>query len=200
MMIEVISPINKRSPGNLRFLVCDPLGVMGHASSSEEEWVRSPVQCLDRAVDGNPGIIVILFREMPIRNREALLELAAVLKRNSHTRKSAIIALLDSCHRRLIEDLGRANVDYVRIVGESGRDYTQMREIIDGLGPGDRVVSHLAVICPFLHHTQDNSQYEMTVCGAYLDRMVLGGSRLRQICETKRHLQCEYYLKPRIRS
>jgi hypothetical protein len=30
--------------------------------------------------------------------------------------------------------------------------------------------------------------------------MVLGGKYLHEICQTEKHLQCEYFLNPRVRS
>jgi hypothetical protein len=58
---------------------------------------------------------------------------------------------------------------------------------------------YLAVLCPFLHYSRIDSQREMTVCGAYLDRLVLGGRWLREVCETEDHLHCEYFLNPRLK-
>jgi hypothetical protein len=62
-----------------------------------------------------------------------------------------------------------------------------MREIIEGLGPDDRLGRHLAVVCPYLHYSEIDFRHEMAVCGAYLDRMVLEGHRLHEICETESH-------------
>ena len=185
---------------NRRFLLCDTTGKVGEFSSPEEEWVSSPVQCLNRAVDLKPELIVVRIGRIPLREREALVELSAALKRNSHTRKCPILALLHSKHRKLIEDLNRAGVDFVKYIGEITLDSSQMRKIIDELGPDDRLERHLAVLCPFLHYREIDSQHELTVCGAYLDRMVLGGRWLHDVCETENHLHCEYYLNPRIRS
>lgn len=68
------------------------------------------------------------------------------------------------------------------------------------LEPKDQVNLQLKRLCPYLHYSQIDSRNEMTVCGAYLDRMVLGGQRLHEICETQEHLQCEYSLNPRCSS
>ena len=192
MLKEKISANDKKPARNLRFLLCDTTGSVGELSPPEEEWVSSPVQCLDRAVDARPKIIVIRFGKMPIREREALVELIAVLKRNSHTRKCPVLALLHSKHRRLLEDLNRAGADFAQYVEDTPLVSRQMREIIDGLGPGDRLQQHLEALCPSLHYCGIDSQHEMKVCGAYLDRMVLGGRWLHEVCETANHLQCEY--------
>jgi hypothetical protein len=200
VMNEEITSIDERPARDLRFLLCDATGNVGELSSPDEEWVPSPIQCLDKAIDGKPGIIVIRFGKMPFRERETLVELSAALKRNIHTQRCPILALLHSKNRKLIEGLKKAKVDYVRYIGDARLDSTQVREIIDGLEPDDRLERHLAVVCPFLHYSKIDSQHEMTMCGAYLNRMFLGGRRLHEICETEDHLYCEYYLNPRIES
>ncbi len=54
--------------------------------------------------------------------------------------------------------------------------------------------------CPFLKRRPINADEEMSVCGAYRDRLVLGGRRLREVCETDNHRYCEYFLNPRVRA
>ncbi len=179
--------------------MCD----MAHEAGSSfpvGKWVSSPIKCFDMAVDGSLGLVVVRFGRISIRDRETLLELSAALKRNSHTRGCTILALLHARHRGLIENLAKAKVEYIRYVGDAKLDSFQVRQIIDGLGPDDRVDKHLAKLCPFLRYNAIDSHHEMTVCGAYLNRLVLGGHRLQGTCETEDHLHCEYYLKPRCAS
>ena len=197
MKNEEIKSIGVDTGRNSRFLLCDIAGGIADPSTPEEAWVASPIQCLDKAVDWNPNIIVVSFGQMPIREREALVELSTALKRNSHTKQCPVLALIHSKHRKLIEDLERAKVDYVRCIGDAKLDSSLVREIIENLRPGDRPNRHLETLCPFLHYSKIDSQHEMTVCGAYLDRMVLGGRRLHELCETEDHLHCEYYQHPR---
>lgn len=184
---------------NLRLLVCDTAGGIIFPPP-HEEWVTSPIQCLDMAVDWKPGIIVVYFGQISIREREALVELSYALKRNRHTQQCPVLALLHSKHRKLIQDLQRAKVDYVRHTGDARLESRLVREIIEDLGPGYRPDRHLETLCPFLHYSTIDSRHEMTVCGAYLDRMVLGGNRLHALCETEDHLKCEYHLNPRRKS
>jgi len=199
-MNKEVNSMNKCSVRTLRFLLCDITGNVGELSSPDEEWASSPIQCLDKAIDGNPSIIVIRFCKIPIREREALVELSNALKRNIHTQKCPVLALLHSKQRKLIEDLKQAKVDYLRYIDDTELDSIRMREIIDGLGPDDRLERHLAILCSFLNYSKIDSRQEMTMCGAYLNRMVLGGRRLHEICETENHLHCEYYLNPRLKS
>jgi len=200
MIKDEINAMDERPARALRFLLCDTTGNVGELSSPEEEWVSSPIQCLDRAVDEKPGIIVIRFGKMTTRERDSLVELSIALKRNRYTRTCPVLALLHSKHRKLIEDLNRAKVDYVRYVGDAVLDSSRIRHIIDGLGTDDLMERHLTISCHFIHYSKIDSCREMAVCGAYLDRMVLGGRLLHGICETENHFHCEYYLKPRLKS
>ena len=184
---------------NLRYLLCDVSGRF-EPKSVGEEWVRTPTQCLDRAVEGKPHIIVVCFGRMPIQQRDFLVELCVVLKRNTRTRKAPLLALLHEKHRGLIENLKRAGVDFVKFVAEKPLRSSLIVEMINGLGPDERVERQLTVLCPYLHYDALDASHEMTVCGAYLDRMVLGGKWLHEVCETENHLSCKYFLNPRSKS
>ena len=186
-----------RTAHDTQFLLCDPAGNVTERISTDEEWVASPISCLDRAIERRPTIIMVRFGQVTIRERDALVELIGVLKQNSHTRDIPVLALLDSKHRGLLEDLDQVGVNSIKYVGEIALESTQLQGIIEGLGPDDRLARHLTMLCPFLHYREIDSQHEMTVCGAYLDRMILGGRRLRELCETESHLHCEYFLNPR---
>ncbi|MEW6669428.1 MAG: hypothetical protein AB1512_29805 [Thermodesulfobacteriota bacterium] len=162
--------------------------------------MRSPIQCLDRAVDENPALVVVHFGPMPARERETLVELCVVLKRNRHTRKKPVLALLHGKHRGILEALARAGVDFVKTIPEAPLSPAQVIKLIRGLGTNDRVEQKLADLCPNLHYDSADAEHEITLCGAYLDRMVLGGRWLHEVCETENHLSCGYFLNPRFKS
>lgn len=183
----------------LRYLLCDSSGE-SELQSEDGQMVRSPVQCMDRAVDGGPGIIAVRFTEMPIHERKELVELCTLLKRNSHTRKTPLVALLHARHRKLMEDLERAGVDYVKFIGEAPLSSTMLTEMIHALSHEDLLKRQLALVCPYLRYSPIDDRHEMTVCGAYLERMVLGGKWLHGVCETESHLCCEYFLSPKLKS
>jgi len=180
----------------LRYLLCDVSGRF-EPESEGEECVRSTTQCLDRAVEGSPGIIVVRFGPMLIQQRDALVKLCVALKGNTQTRKSPLLALFHEKHRGLIENLKRAGVDFVKFFAETHLTSSLMIQMIDGLSTDDRVERQLTMLCPYLHYDALDASREMTVCGAYLDRMVLGGEWLHEVCETEDHLSCKYFLNPR---
>lgn len=190
---------NGKTRQAIRYLLCDG-SAPSERGSGPEEWVRSPIQCLHRAVDENPGIVVVHFRPMPSREREALVELCVVLKQNSRTRKTPVLALLHGKHRGILEALADAGVEFVKTIAEKPLSAPLLSKIIHALGTKDRVGGQLADLCPHLHYESMDNEHEITLCGAYLDRMVLGGHWLHERCETERHLKCEYFLKPRFKS
>ena len=184
---------------SLRYLLCDISGRF-EPKSEREEWVGSTTQCLDRAVEGKPRTIVVRFGPMLIQQRDALVELCVVLKRNTRTRNAPLLAMLHEKHRGLIEDLKHAGVDFIKFIAEKPLRSSLMIEMIDGLSAKDRVEHQLEFLCEYLHYDPLDACREMTVCGAYLDRMVLGGQWLHKVCETGNHLSCKYFLNPRFKS
>jgi len=198
-MCKEIRLTDLRPAGDTRYLLCDPTGKF-ELCAAERQWACSPIQCLDRTVEEAPAVVAVRFAPMPIREREALVELCAALKRNRHTRGCTVVVLLHTMHRRLLEDLRRADVDSVHLIGETKLDSYRLHEIVEGLGAQDRLERHLSVLCPHLHYKRIDSLRELTTCGAYRDRMILGGRRLHEICHTGNHKYCEYFLNPRPRS
>ncbi len=189
--------MNAPSPTNaLNLLWCDTACEVG-LSASEEAWASSPVRCLAMAIEQRPRIIAVRFGNRSLRERAALVELCATIKRQRLTRASTVVALLGSRHRTLMESLQQAGVDYIRPVERLHPDSGGIRPILGGLGLEDRPQSLLAAMCPRLHYRPIDSRHELTVCGAYRDRMVLGGSRLRDLCHGANHRICEYFLDPR---
>ena len=184
---------------NRRFILCDITGQMKELASAEGLWVTSPIQCLDEAVDRPPEYILIHFGQISIKEREALVELCAALKRNRYTRNHPMVALLVGKQRHLLESLNHAGVDFVQYVGPKPSEWMRIGKLLDTLGSNERMESQLAMVCPFLHYSEIDSVRELTMCGAYLDRMILGGRWLHDICETRNHLHCEYYLNPRVK-
>lgn len=182
----------------MKFLVCDISGEMhGMAQASDAVRANSPVQCLNQAIIEQPDSVVIRFGDIKLDERDALVELCCVLKQNPYTRDMGVIALLRSKHRRVMEQLRDAGVEDVKILAKL--DPTQALTDITSLEPESKnpVNVLLELLCPYLHYSRIDSWHEMTVCGAYLDRMVLGGQRLEDICETRAHLYCENCLNPR---
>ncbi len=175
------------------FLICDPADCIG-ISAPGTERISCPIRCLDRAVEEKPRSIAVCFGQIPLEEREKLVELCAALRRNTHTKETAVMALLCCKHRGLLESLENAGVRYIRYVGQTVSD----ADLMQNMGEEDEIEYHLAMLCPFLRYRPLDAEREICVCGAYLERMVLGGFRLHDICETWAHLVCEHFLNPGI--
>lgn len=181
----------------IRFLVCDPTGNVGEMEPPGETWVFSPVLCLDAAVERELSLVAVRFGNLSLPEREHMVELCIALKHNRYSRDIPVLALLSSRHRQLLEELDQAHVDYIRYFGEDRLDEEYLQAIMGTLGPEDRPSHRLSELCPFLRYNRIGRSEELIVCGAYLDRLVLGGHRLHNICETDEYQCCEFYLNPR---
>jgi len=183
---------------SLEFLVCDVTG-RARRGTPGARWGESPILCLRRALAEGPRVVLVRFGAVNLRERAALVELCAALRRAPPHRSPEVVALLPARHRGLLVDLQRAGVAYVRYGGHDRLDSRSVRGILAGLAPEDRIEQRLAALCPFLHYQPIDFRRELTVCGAYRDRLVLGGRRLADICESDSHLACDYFLDPRSR-
>lgn len=184
------------SQEGLQFLLCDVTGRFG-GLAGRELGVTSPIQCLDRAVEENPEIIVWRFGCAPLWVHEWLVELVSILKRNSHTRSCNILALLQTRHRQLLQRLVLAGLDYVEYTDSTLLEATQIQKFLQRLGPDNNAAHQLEKLCPYLRYSRLKDSGDFILCGAYLERMVLGGTRLHKICETENHCSCEYFMNPR---
>lgn len=180
---------------NQKFLICD-ITQKKAASFSDMEWAGSPIQCMDRALEWKPDVIVISFINISIKERKALIELSSSLKRNAYTKNCIVLAVLPSKHRRLVEELIHTGVDYIVYFSETGLDHDLIHELIRSIKVKDSPDLKLETLCPFLNYRKIDSQHEMIICGAWRNRMVLGGKWLHELCETDNHLHCEYFLNP----
>jgi hypothetical protein len=179
-----------------RCLVLDPRGALGRQCAGEER-VFTTARCLERAAEGGPRMVVILFGSNSNARRGGLVDFVSILKSNAKTADVAVVAVLPARHRLLIEALKMVRTDYVLIIPEKTTDSFCIGASLSKLTPLDHPGHILKAICPRLNYNAIDSQHEITLCGAYRDRMVLGGSRLRETCETSAHLSCEYFLNPR---
>jgi hypothetical protein len=184
---------------NGELLVCQfPQAKALEESTNGLTVVRSPVSCMDAAVSKEYGGIVIFFSTPLISERESLIELCAHLNSNTLTRSIRKCLLLEYQHRHLLVKLREVGVKYVDI--KNTNEAANPRKIWERLNAEDsalRIESHLSRLCPFLRYRPISEQNELITCGAYRNRMVLGGRRLHEVCQTETHLYCEYYLNPR---
>lgn len=185
--------------GTERRLVCDALGGTDGLSGGEVR-VNTPLSCLESAMETVPDVILIRLPGPGDPARKSYLELCEILKRNRRTRNCRVAVLMPDRSRTLADRLHSAGVDYAAPAPGGGMDGETAREILDSLGEADRMGRCRDAICPYLRNVPADGPNPMTVCGAYLDRMVLGGRRLHELCETESHTGCDCFQNPRVRS
>lgn len=182
------------SEGLSRFLLCD---IAAPAVPPGGDWkvAASPMRCLARAIEGNPGCIAVRFRDESARQRRALIELCALLKRNAGTCGIPLLAVLPAKHRLLMSRLKKAGVDYLRIAADLESDSAALPAALRDFSQADLIEARLAEICPNLNYRKIDERRDLAVCGAYRNRLVLGGQRLHGQCETPGFLKCPYFIR-----
>lgn len=157
----------------------------------------SPISFLARAMEGGCGRLVV-FLEWSIRlEKEALLELCAVLRTCRVTRDLPLGCILHEPHREVLAGLAKAEVDWVWFFS-AGQPIlpTLLISPESGAGRWLPLEKVLREICPYLNYLPVEGGREMCVCGAYRNRMVLGQGTLRDLCQAARHNNCPYFLDP----
>ena len=161
----------------------------------------SPVSCLNAATMKAYGLIILCFSTRSIRAHHGIIELCRCLKSNSLTHKTPLFASIDRWHRAVAGQLNEAGLDFMGV--------RQFQNRIDPEHIADRILKTeisvhinqiMSRLCPFLNYTPLNGRCELITCGAWRNRMVLGGKRLHEVCEAENHLHCEYFLNPRPKS
>lgn len=181
-------------------LVCQfPQAPALEGSTNGLTMARSPMACLDAAVTRKYAGILIYFAARKIKARDTLVELCSDLNEIPITCSTRKCVSLLCRNRNLLVKLKESGVEYVDIRLPTGSaDPWSMWERLNALESSLRIDFHLSRLCPFLRYKPISDQNEMITCAAYRNRMVLGGRRLRDVCQAEAHLQCEFYLNPRM--
>jgi len=186
---------------NAKILVCQFDEKTEILKSDGVTVTHSPVWCLNEATTKSYGLIILCFSARFIRARSGVVDLCRCLKSNSVTHKTPIFASIDHWHRVVALRLKEAGLDFMAV--RQSQDRIDPVNISDRIGRNtisiqiDQVMSRL---CPFLNYSPLNGHSELIMCGAWHNRMVLGGKRLHEICEADSHHHCEYFKKPRLKA
>ena len=159
----------------------------------------SPLSCLSQATSTPPDLIAIFFNSRDIQGHKEVIELCKIFKEHPLTTKVKVAVFLERLHQKLILGLAQSGVDFVNI--HTGTESDNIGENIRQLWNSHsltRAQSVLEKLCPFLKYLPSGNQCEFPVCGAYRNRMFLGGNRLHDICHTMTHHHCEYYMNPKV--
>jgi len=171
----------------------------GIINREETDIVQTPMECFSRAVLGKTQFIVVILSGRNISARSLVFELCRCLKKNPLTKEIPVIVLMDSIHREILVKFHESGVTlFKNYKSGSCIDLNQIKDLIGGRDQAVNLRGLLKKICPALNYIKIDDRYELIVCGAYMNRMALGGIRLHEVCETHNHLNCEYFVSPRM--
>jgi len=179
-------------------LVCQLDARAENVKSEGVTLTHSAVSCLNEATMKAYGLIILCFSTRSIRARSEIFELCNRLKHNSLTCKAPIFALIDRWHRAVVWRLKEAGLDFIDVRQSPNRiDSEYISNCILNTAVSNQIDQVMLRLCPFLNYKPLNGRSELITCGAWRDRMVLGGKRLHEVCESENHLYCEYFQNPR---
>jgi CheY-like chemotaxis protein len=161
----------------------------------ETQIVKNPMECFSMAVSGRPELIAILFSARNMSARYGVLELCRCLKNNPLTKEIPVVVLMETIHREMMVKLQETGVTLFKSYkADIIIDLNRIRDLVKRGDPSADIREAIKKLCPSLNRVGSDDQEELTVCGAYMNRMVLGGKRLHEVCETLNHLHCEYFI------
>jgi hypothetical protein len=102
---------------------------------------------------------------------------------------------METIHREMMVKLQGSGVTLFKSYkADIVMDLNRIRDLVKRGDPSMLIRETIKKICPALNRAGSDDQEELTVCGSYMNRMVLGGKRLHDVCETLNHLYCEYFI------
>jgi len=157
--------------------------------------VNSPATCLHKATENTYDLITIFHEYRSLKERDSLVELCSMLKRNSHTLHIPLLSLLPSRHRKLLEFLQNTGVEYTRFYDATNPNWQNYIEsLVAEPSEECKIDRILSEICPHINYLPiGQKNQEILHCGAYRNRLVLGSPRLSHFCETFNHKNCPYF-------
>lgn len=165
------------------------------------QTVETALACLSEATAGRCDMVLVHGGVNDPLARRSLIELVDCLRQHPASRKTPVLVTLERWHRAVLVELKRVGLELVDVRGPGGRIAPLERY---ALVARERlrfdIDQALARLCPHLNYTVFEGGTELVTCGACHDRMVLGGERLRSVCQTPGHGHCAYFQKPKERS
>jgi len=171
-----------------------------HSSRTVLRRATSPLMCLSAATENSYDAIILYMVGNSLTRTASMIELCAVLKKNHYTSTFPILAVCFAVNRQIIEHLKEANVDFVvfkKNWGEIDLDANPVafKQFMKVEYSPAQVLKGL---CPYIHYAPINTDKELITCEAYVNWLVLGPRRLKDLCQTPDYPSCPYYQSPRL--
>jgi hypothetical protein len=154
----------------------------------------SPMNCIGVASSGTHDLIAVCFDYRSLRETHGLVELCGALKKMPNLRETPLMAVLPSPHRKLMEELHRAGVDYIDSFDPDSP--TWLDDVLSFAKAPTETEQALSHICPYLNYQAVDGRNELVTCGAYRDRLVVGRELSKKFCHCDNHRNCKYYRNP----
>lgn len=186
------------SIGN-RFILYNFPAVFESADIEECIVADTPATCLKKITEKKCGYLVLFMDPGVLEERMSLVNLCSILKTNRQTCHIPVLCVLRSRHRRVLEQLKNAGVEYARFYDPgASADEALFKPALAAPSEGCKIEDRLSEICPHITYFPVRQNHEIIYCGAYRNRLVLGTHRLTQSCETPNHLNCQIFKCPKI--
>ena len=156
--------------------------------------------CWDEAFGNFFSLIVIVCKSREITERQVAVRTCRDLLAYTPGSQNRVLVSIDALHREMVLQLKEIGVKWMAQRSREDRvDPICLLKQVQRNDPSIRTDCLLDRMCPYLHYRSIDSHREWISCRGYRDRMVLGGRRLHEVCETLEHRHCEYLLHPRTR-
>lgn len=191
-MMEIMPQKNK-------ILICRPTEKFEIQKMQGVTIAGDPLTCLSTATEKHFGLIIICFSVRMIPAWESLLTLCECLTKNTHTKNIPVLGFSDVPHRGLICKMADAGVKYAKIQESAALiDPEALLYLVQINTPSVQIKKILNLFCPFLDYAPIDDRCELITCKGYRNRLVLGGARLHEVCETGNHLHCDYFINAKV--
>lgn len=155
--------------------------------------------CMYEATSRDFGLIIICLTVRQLKLRQNMLELCHCLKTHPLTKNKLMVVSVDCLHREITSKLADAGVRFMDVhMPGASIDPDSLMNRVQSDDSSIKIDRILHKLCPHIHYEPIDEQCELTTCKAYGNRMVLGGQRRHEVCESEDHIYCDQFLCPRL--